>query len=148
VAFAALLNTMVLASVFFPGTPPPSWLSGGWLVVVAFWGAGVWHAARRSTNDPHPTPERPQEDLFIRAQSEYLQGHWMEAQVLLEEAIALCPGDTEAHLLLSSVYRRSRRIDLSRRQLARLQGLAGSERWQLEIRRELALLDHASAAAA
>ena len=72
----------------------------------------------------------------------------MEAQVLLEEAIARFPEDTAAHLLLSSVYRRSRRIDLSRRQLARLQGLAGSERWRLEIRQELALLDRASAAAA
>ena len=148
VAFAVLLNLMLLVSfsqlAFLQLTAfPASWIRGGWIAVAVFWGAGLWLGTRPSAGIADPTPSEPQEDLFIRAQSEYLKGHWLEAQTLLEQILSRHPGDIESILLLSSVYRRSRRVDLSRRQLTRLQGLAMSERWQLEIGREMALLDRA-----
>jgi hypothetical protein len=148
VAFAALLNLMLLVSffqhVFFRVAPfPTAWIRGGWIVVAVFWSVGLWLGTRSTAAAADHTSGQPQEDLFIRAQSEYLKGHWLEAQTLLEQILSRHPGDIESLLLLSSVYRRSRRLDLSRRQLTRLQGLAMSERWRLEIGREMALLDRA-----
>jgi cytochrome c-type biogenesis protein CcmH/NrfG len=81
-----------------------------------------------------------QQDLFIRAQAEYLRGHWVEAQALLEQQIRHNPQDVESHLLLSSVYRRSDRCALSRRELDGIWGYQGAEKWRFEIRRELTLL--------
>jgi cytochrome c-type biogenesis protein CcmH/NrfG len=81
-----------------------------------------------------------QQDLFIRAQAEYLKGHWVEAQSLLEQLLRDDPEDVESHLLLASVFRRSRRIELARKQLHRLGGFPGRAKWQFEIQRELDLL--------
>jgi hypothetical protein len=89
-----------------------------------------------------------QQALFIRAQTEYLRGHWVEAQTLLEQLIRRDPEDVESHLLLASVYRRTQRIDLSRRQLREIQGFEGAARWRFEIGRELAAIDKPSAVTA
>ena len=79
--------------------------------------------------------------MFIRAQAEYLRGRWVEAQALLEQMIRRHPGDVESRMLLSSVFRRSRRIDLARKQLRQLYDFKGAANWHFEIQRELDQLD-------
>ena len=109
---------------------------------------GIRPVARGPSNTPPrgtPLEGQNQQDLFIRAQSQYLRGHWVEAQMLLEQLIRRDPGDVEAHLLLASVYRRARRIDLSRRQLRQVQDCAGAAKWRFEIGRELAAVEKPSA---
>ena len=143
-AFAVLLNLVVLVSFVRPDNPWNSWCGFGWAAVVAFWVLGVWRAVRFSAaREKLQAPRNPQ-DLFIQAQAEYLRGHWVEAQSLLEQLIRQNPLDIESRLLLSSVFRRSRRIDLSRRQLRRLRELGEAAPWRFEIERELALLDQVS----
>ena len=63
---------------------------------------------------------------------------------MLEQLIRDNPRDIESHLLLSSVFRRSRRIDLSVRQLRQMGELPEAAGWRFEIQRELKLLEQIS----
>lgn len=141
IAFAALLNTLLLQSFVRLDTAGGEWNQYGWIILGTFWGLGVWQAARHPVSAGNSSQTHHQQDLLIQAQGEYLRGHWVEAQTVLEQLIHANPRDIEAHLLLSSVFRRSRRIDLSRKQLRRLYELDEAGRWRFEIERELALLD-------
>lgn len=140
-AFATVLNTVVLASFVHFGGQWASWRGYGWAVVAAFWMVGVWQAVRApgSSSGAHPEAHQ-QQDLLIQAQGEYLKGHWVEAQTLLEQLLRRDSEDIEARLLLASVFRRSRRIELSRSQLRRLYERQEAARWRFEIERELDLL--------
>lgn len=146
IAFAVLLNLMLLFSFVRPEGTWNTWRGCGWAMLVAFWAFGVWQAARHQASSRDLPQVHNQQDLFIRAQAEYLRGRWVEAQSLLEQLIRHNPGDIESHLLLSSVFRRSRRIDLSRKQLRRLYEFEEAAQWRFEIERELAVLDRASTA--
>ena len=140
-AFAALLNLVVWASFVRGDAFSPAWRLAAWVSLAVFWVLGLGAGARpqSATGDGAQTPNHL--DLFIRAQSQYLRGHWVEAQTLLEELIRRDPGDVEAHLLLASVHRRARRIDLSRRQLRQVQDCPGAAKWRFEIGRELAAVE-------
>lgn len=142
--FAALLNVALWASFVRYDTVSATWRLGAWASLVLFWAGGLWQGARRHTASASTSSSQNQQDLFIRAQSQYLRGHWVEAQQLLEELVRGDPGDVEAHLLLASVYRRTRRIDLCRSQLRQVQDCQGATRWRFELARELAALDQAS----
>jgi hypothetical protein len=145
IVFAVLLNLVLLASFVRSESVWTSWSGFGWVFLVAFWAHGVWQAARHQSSCSDLRQSHNQRDLFIRAQTEYLRGRWVEAQSLLEQLIRQDPRDIESHLLLSSVFRRSRRIDLSRRQLRRLRAYEEAAPWRFEIDRELALLERLSA---
>ncbi len=136
ICFAVLLNLVLLSSFFGSRGVMSTWSGYGWALIVAFWAFGVWQTARNHTSESDLPPTQNPQDLFIRAQAEYLRGHWVEAQSLLEQLIRRHPRDVESHLLLSSVFRRSHRIDLSRRQLRRLQELEHAARWRFEVQRE------------
>ena len=148
IAFAVLLNLMLLASFVRTDGAWKPWCGYGWAMLVVFWAFGVWQAARHHASSRDLTRVHNQQDLFIRAQTEYLRGHWVEAQSLLEQLLRQNPRDIESHLLLSSVFRRSRRIELSRKQLRRLDELEEAIGWRFEIDRETALLDRTSASSA
>jgi uncharacterized protein HemY len=136
-----LLNGVLLTSFTPVSWPSAKWSGPGWVALVAFWVIGLWQASRQAASYRDPRQSQSQQDLFIRAQAEYLRGRWVEAQSLLERLIREHPEDIESRLLLSSVFRRSGRIDLSRKHLRRLTQLPGATAWQWEINRELSLLD-------
>lgn len=148
IAFALLLNLVMWGSFISPGGVWFSWRGAMWALVVLFWAAGVWQAARHRASLRELSPAPDQEGLFTRAQAEYLQGHWVEAQALLEQLIRRDPRDLESHLLLASVYRRSQRLELSRQELCHIRQHDGAARWRFEIDRELALLEQVAARAA
>ncbi|MHB0956406.1 MAG: tetratricopeptide repeat protein [Pirellulaceae bacterium] len=145
IAFAALLNLALLASFFRADAVSHVWRLGFWVSVAVFWGSGVWRGLRQHTPAGDAEWAQGQQDLFIRAQTEYLRGHWVEAQTVLEQLIRRDPEDVESHLLLASVYRRTQRLDLSRCQLRQLEDFQGAARWRFEIRRELAAIDKPAA---
>jgi hypothetical protein len=146
VSFAVLLNAMLVISFLSPYPLPSSWNQIGWCCVVVFWATGVGLAVRGRVWELQKPVEPDQEALFIRAQTEYLRGHWVESQSLLKQLLRRNPQDVEAHLLLASVHRRAQRIDMSRRQLRRIGALEGAEKWRLETERERAVLEGLSAA--
>jgi hypothetical protein len=145
VAFAALLNLALWASFVRSDTFSSAWRVCAWVSLAVFWVFGLWQGGRQSATPEDDAEGQNQQDLFIRAQSQYLRGHWVEAQMLLEQLIRRDPGDVEAQLLLASVYRRTRRIDLSRRQLRQVQDCPGAGKWRFEIGRELAAMKESSA---
>lgn len=146
VGFSVLLNLAVWASFLRADAAPRVWSWTVWTVLGVLWTAGCWREVRQRSWAGIAERARCEEDLFIRAQAEYLKGHWVESHNLLEHLIESNPLDIEAQLLLASVHRRTKRIDLSRKQLRQVSRLPESGPWRFEIGRELALLNARTAA--
>ena len=79
--------------------------------------------------------------LFVEAQTEYLQGHWFEAESLLERLLRIHPSDVEGRLLLATLYRHTDRVVEACDSLNELEQVKGVERWQLELISERRLLE-------
>jgi hypothetical protein len=78
--------------------------------------------------------------LFNRAQTEYLKGHWTEAESLLRRRLATAERDVEARLMLATLLRRTKRPDLALEQLHEMERFDESVHWEFEIRRERELI--------
>lgn len=143
--FAGLLQVAVTVTFFGSATVNPRSVKVIWLVLATVWIAGLWSgyddlaAATRRFSD-----ERLQ-DLFIRAQGEYLRGNWWTAQTLLEQLLSLDRADIEAQLMLATLYRHTERPEAARRRLRFLEQLAGADGWRLEIEKERMLLERLDA---
>ena len=139
--FAAALNLALVSSFLWPETLPPGVLAVGWVAIAVFWAMGCWHGHRSLPRLRGMTISAQREDLFLRAQQEYLKGHWYEAEALLGQLLDEHPGDVDAQLMRATLYRHLGRIDEGRNQLNALECMDGAEKWALEIARERALLD-------
>jgi len=82
-----------------------------------------------------------EEHLLIKAQTEYLQGDWYEAEKSLLLMLQEQPLDADARIMLASLYRHTKRPDLARRELKRLRQQEPTGKWQMEIEHELQRLD-------
>lgn len=135
--FAALLNFALVASFVWPELLGVTLRQLVWPVVGAAWVMAVW---RNWKNLPGPTaPETgssSREDLFLGAQTEYLNGHWLEAESLMERLLGSWPTDVDAHLMLATLYRHTGRLAEAGRQLRWLERQPGSEKWWFEIAEE------------
>jgi predicted Zn-dependent protease len=92
------------------------------------------------TSEKVADPERP-DTLFIQAQREYLGGHWEEAETLLRRRIENTPRDVEARLLLVTMLRHTRRLDLARNQLHEMMRFDEALEWEFEVDREQQLIE-------
>lgn len=140
ICFFVLLNAGLLASWGGVGELDRGPRLGLWLIIFVFWAVSARHShqwLRQRVKLPKSTDLQP---LFQRAQNEYLQGHWVEAEASLGELLGMLEGDIEARLLLATLYRRTGRLELAREQLAELARRDGAERWRLEINREWELI--------
>jgi len=138
ITFGLLLNFAALRT-FAPSALPvvligSSSPAAAWILVLGFWVAGVW-LARRDLIPPKAVP--PQIDQWFReAQTQYLQGHWIEAETLLAKLLAQRPEDVEGRLLLATVQRRTGRLAAAMRTLSELSQSESAARWALEIHTE------------
>jgi hypothetical protein len=129
----ALLRTFAPAAL-------PDLLSGAnlgvvWTGVLGLWIAGAWLGYRELS--PRPVAADPKLDQYFReAQTEFLKGHWIEAEALLVRLLSQEPGDVEGRLLLASVLRRTRRLGEAQRTLAELGRCERAGRWAWEIENE------------
>jgi hypothetical protein len=152
-SFAVVLN-LALVVTFAPERILPDWGVAGelwptvlaWVFVLSFWIVGVRAGQRVASRlkEPSKTIDPELEARFVAAQQQYLRGHWIEAETLLKQLLAVNPEDCEARLLLASVERRSGLSGDARRTLVSLQEMPAAGRWHLEIERELAILNAAS----
>lgn len=134
------LCVLMLATFVWPNWFA-SWLvTSCWVGMLIFW---VVECARSNWQfgsmqaDAGPVAG---DSRFTHAQNEYLKGNWFEAESLLHAILADAPRDAEAHLLLVSVLRHSRRWAAALRRLEQLEMLDTSARWRFEIRRERHLI--------
>lgn len=134
------LSVLMLATFVWPNWFR-SWLvTSCWIGMLIFW---VVECVR--SNWQYGTMQRDAgpvagDNRFCQAQSEYLKGNWFEAESLLHAILADAPRDAEAHLLLASVLRHSRRWAAALRRLDQLELLDTSARWRFEIRQERRLV--------
>ncbi|MCA9174587.1 MAG: tetratricopeptide repeat protein [Planctomycetales bacterium] len=141
--FTVLLNVTIVATFLWPWQLPLILMILLWAAVITIWTSSFWSTWRRF---PEPPKEHATiyEDLFLRAQTEYLRGEHFAAESALGRLLKRRPQDVEARLLLASVYRRTARLDQARKQLRRL-ARTGGAKWALEVSRELQLLDEIEA---
>lgn len=144
-SFAALLNVVMVATFVWPELFGATVPTLGWLAVAAVWIGAVLRSFRHLPSQRDGHVAAGDVDLFVQAQGEYLKGHWLEAERLLEERLSDQPGDAESILLLATIYRHSRRQADADEQLARLERLDAGAKWRWEIRRERQLLDRLDA---
>lgn len=144
VGFGSLLQLALLVTFVWPqllSRELPLWAAptGAWVLVVGLWIAGVRSALalRRQLADEAKGDPAAVEPLLRQVQTEYLKGHWIEAETLLRQLLAQRPADAEAQLLLATLYRRTKRYDEARKQLDALTKLPAAARWIDEIEREL-----------
>jgi len=71
----------------------------------------------------------------------YLQADWFESERALRRLLEENPRDLDAGLMLATLLRRTGRPGEAERELDRIERFDGSEKWELEIRRERELLD-------
>lgn len=139
--FAAAVNMALFANMVRPDLVPASIGVATWAVVLGIWAIGLVQFVRGGSNRSVPgNPNSPQ-DLFLRAQEEYLKGNWPETESIAKELIRDNPHDAESHLLLASVFRRTGRADLAHRFLRLTERIDENQKWLAEIQCERALLD-------
>lgn len=140
VAFSAWLNLALAAKFVWPELLSPLFASLVWGLLLLFWVAGICHSASRLSKMFGGDGSVENDRLFLRAQAEYLQGNWYEAETLLNNLLDRQPRDIEGRLLLATLLRHTRRIPEAREQLKALGRYDGAARWMVEIHREARLL--------
>jgi hypothetical protein len=136
VGFALLLNGALATTLVWTELLSAETRLAAWAAVALLWLMGAWSAWRFTLNR-----REPDGDLFSSALSEYLQGNWFAAEALLERLVKNDPRDIEARLLWATLLRRTGRLQEARTALDRLARSPGTEKWDLEIRREKVLMD-------
>lgn len=147
-AFSMVLNGAILSSfiwteILFDRTFP----AVAWPFILMFWSLTAWLAFQnlpdvmavktQSVNTVFDNPDT----LFIDARSEYLKGHWQEAEKLLLRQLYQSPRDVESRLMLATLYRHTRQFNDAQQQQQTLAKFDESEVWQNEIIREQRLLE-------
>ena len=134
--FAALLNSLLIVTFRYPEALSPLAFRFLWFATAAWWGLSAWGNWRLFASPIAMAAPTGDDDSFLRAQAEYLRGHWLEAETILEEYIETWPHDADAHLMLATLYRHTRRLEEARSCLKRLAKLPLASRWAMEIDRE------------
>ena len=148
IGFSIVLNLAIISSfiwteVFFDQAFP----AVAWPLILLFWAVTAWIAfqnlpdvmAVKSKADQ--TVFESSDTLFIDARSEYLKGHWQQAESLLLKSLLQTPRDIESRLMLATLYRHTRQFDSAWQQLETLDDFDESATWQSEILRERKLLE-------
>ncbi len=136
VAAALCLNATLVAWLIWPEWlrfPVPHVLISVTFVV---WVSGGLDGIRAQREMRARSEEDPHLDLFLSARTEYLRGHWLEADRLLVQLLESSPEDAEARLLRATLLRHAGRQAEARDQLRRLQRWNRAAIWNLEIGRE------------
>jgi tetratricopeptide (TPR) repeat protein len=141
VLFAGLLNGLIVTTFLWPRTIGNEQSAVvlnivGWFVVVCFWGASFWTTWHHLPRWRPGADARGDDALFLQAQTEYLQGHWYDAEQLLTRMLSDSPRDADAHLLLAALYRHTRRYQEARQRLDLIERLEHGARWLFEIDEE------------
>jgi tetratricopeptide (TPR) repeat protein len=143
VTFAALLNLALASSLLWSELLVPGLRNGAWTAVVAVWACSAIISYRQDRRRPVAQESGRSEDGFCAALDHYLKGNWFEAEQILNGLLERNPRDLDARLMLAGLFRHAGRYDEAVRQLERLERFEGSQKWELEIRRERQLLEEA-----
>jgi tetratricopeptide (TPR) repeat protein len=134
---AALLDVLLLSTLVWVEWFPAATVKLGWCLATGFWiGAAVLAVKERSKSGVDQ--QQSLEGLFRRAQAEYLQGDYFQAEATLAELLEANPRDAEGRLLLATLLRHTKRYPEAEDQLKQLTRFETAARWQIEINSERA----------
>ena len=143
VAFSGLLNFALILTFVGPqmlsqGFAPWVIPAAAWVLVLWFWIVAARSTARFLAQETvrQTPPDENANHLLVQAQTEYLKGHLSQAERLLQQLLAGCPGDCEARLLLATLCRRSGRLREASKHLAELLEQPQAYTWRMEIETE------------
>ena len=140
-AFAAAVNLGLVSGLVWKESLPNGLLAAGWSAIGLIWLVSAWHGWRMLAKLRGDNASCEKQDLFVRAQTEYLNRHWLEAEELLLKRLACRDEDAEARLLLATLYRHTGRVAEADECLTRLERMDGGDRWIVEVVRERRLLE-------
>jgi hypothetical protein len=138
--FAGFVNYLLLTSFLWPELVSPTIRSAMWFLAVGVWVASAWGSFRHLPQLLKSGGVIECDTLFQQAQSEYLKGHWYEAETLLAQRLQVDGRDVDSRLMLATLYRHTGRYDQAKSALATLQRMESAEKWEFEINQELQLL--------
>jgi hypothetical protein len=140
IGFAVLFNVAVVCTFAWPHWLP-TWVTFvGWTGIAVAWAMSVWY-------EYHHLPAArgrgiaASESLFVEAQREYLNRNWFEAESLLQQVLKENVEDTDARLMLATLYRHTERIEEAEDCLCQLERMEQAGKWSLEIARERNLIN-------
>ena len=139
-AFAGLLNLLLVSTLVYTELVSTALLRGGWVGLSVFWALSVpasWWWLRKQKPEVRLAQQAP---LYHKALEEYLQGHWIEAERLLRQILWQDECDVDAGLMLATLLRHIGRWDESSQWLERISRLDEGQKWSFEIARERQLL--------
>jgi len=145
-AFAAALNLGLFSGLLWRQSLPGWLVVAGWAAIGLIWVVCAWHGWWLLPKLRGDSPSSEKEGLFVRAQQEYLNRHWLEAEELLAQLLACRDQDAEARLMLATLYRHTKRFAEADECLTRLERMDSGDRWCLEAARERRLLKDLAAA--
>lgn len=139
-AFGGVLNLLLVSAC-----SRPEWLPWPvdvlvWLAVAVFWLVSFARAYRHWPQLERPLHAVDDRGLFLKAQSEYLQGHWFEAETALNDLVQHSHRDVEARLMLATLYRHTKRFDAAINELDEIERFDGAAKWQSEVAAERQLV--------
>ncbi len=144
VGFAVLVDLALISTLWWSELFAGGVRSAVWVAVGVVWGTSAlisYRSDRRSASSPRDPPAA---SAFAEAVDQYLKGNWFQSERVLLGLLGENPRDLDAGLMLATLLRRTGRAGEAKRQLDRLERWAGSEKWELEIRRERELLHEPS----
>ncbi len=153
VIFAVALNLTLIATLIWPALLGETYPLVAWPMLMVVWLVAALTSLQnvdRWSRVPEITVRAAEarsddsaelaDTLFIRAQREYLKGHWTEAATLLARQLQREPRDVESRLLLATLLRRRQQWEAAREQLSLLLRFDESINWKHEIDREQELI--------
>ena len=144
IIFAAFLNFVLIATYVLPELVSKTGLVTSWVILGFSWIFAIvqndWVVSEFAQNQSKPDNSEELDGLFEMAQSEYLQGHFDEAENSLERLIWLCPGDLDARLYLATVFRHRGRLHQALNQLDVMEKYEHVTKWQFQIAEERNLI--------
>lgn len=132
--FSLFLNLVLLTTLVWTELVSPAIEKTAWVALGGFWIASAVLSARLARHSPQRPPA--EQDLFPQATREYLRGNWFEVEAICHQLLGQNDRDIEAHLLLASMYRQTRRWDEAHERLEQLGKLTHAVRWNWEISAE------------
>jgi len=133
IGFAVALNVSIASYGIWPDVLPESVRIVWTLSIAIIWGLSLSKVKIHVTTSSSDAEKEEDQGLFIKAQEEYLKGHWYEAESLLTQRLGGNPNDDAARLLLVSVYRRASQPSKAFEQLDEIRS---TQDWQWEMKQE------------
>lgn len=141
--FAGFLNLVLYSTYRDPELISRNWLIGCWVALGSIWILTIFQNDRLVKDFSRNNSEVDNQELdrlFVLAQSEYLRGHFDEAEKLFERIVRLAPDDLDSRIYLATLCRHQGKINQACRYLDEIESRNEQSPWLYQVEQERTLL--------